>query len=360
MSRKFIVSLITLSATIVLGACGSTKEESSKKKMESAEASVEVKSGTYVLQDGDSVPDNEGYLALNLSIKNNTKDTLDIMSDDFSLYDEDGNKISTKDIYSEDDSFKNLEATTLSGGKTVSGYMVFNVEKDKKYELHYSPVLDEKKTKDIQLAIDSSKYEDQTAEAKEATSEYIDQVFLNKKADGTEKKAILANDVKKEHSDFNQGFMEDLKTEFDSDVPTTVELTKLVTSFEQANQKKAKVTYQIASMFPHQVTVNVKPETIDLEKIDTESILDKFVDENEDKYNDYDKAEQAATNYLIQQLPSKFASAQVSTSDYMSKDGYKIKLTEKDGKWTVDSSDSTDNSNYSDLVMSFKGGLGDY
>ncbi len=41
----------------------------------------------------------------------------------------------------------------------------------------------------------------------------------------------------------------------------------------------------------------------------------------------------------------------------MSGEGYKINLTQKDGKWIVDSSKSDSNYDYQALVSSFMGGL---
>ncbi|WP_290127779.1 hypothetical protein Q0F97_08360 [Tetragenococcus halophilus] len=43
----------------------------------------------------------------------------------------------------------------------------------------------------------------------------------------------------------------------------------------------------------------------------------------------------------------------------MSADGYKINLTQEDGTWTVDTSDSNDNYDYKGLISGFMGGLGD-
>ena len=42
------------------------------------------------------------------------------------------------------------------------------------------------------------------------------------------------------------------------------------------------------------------------------SIITQFVNENEGKYDDYEKASIDAEKYLLQQLPSKFDSATTS------------------------------------------------
>lgn len=128
-------------------------------------------------------------------------------------------------------------------------------------------------------------------------------------------------------------------------------------AFEKANQEKANVEYDIASLSPNQATVYVKPEVIDFNKIDFDSIGDQFVDENEGKYSDYEKAQQDAEKYILQKLPEKFGDEDVSQPEYMDGNGYKLNLTKEEEQWTVDTSDSNDNYDYKELEASFMGGL---
>ena len=56
-----------------------------------------------------------------------------------SLYDSKDEKVEPERVYSDSDKFKTLSYNDLAKGKTISGYVVFEVDKDQKYELHYSP-----------------------------------------------------------------------------------------------------------------------------------------------------------------------------------------------------------------------------
>ncbi|MGM0123726.1 hypothetical protein IGI37_001100 [Enterococcus sp. AZ194] len=370
--KKIVLSGIILSAAILLASCGSAKKDSTEGSVsaKSDKATISVKSGNYVLEEGKTVGEDEGYLALELSIKNNGKESMSVSSEDFTLYDENDNKIPGENIYSDDDTFKSFSGDNLSGGKNLNGYAVFKVDKEKKYELHYSPILfdSESESKDIELQIDTADYTDHTKNIETAVDSYISQVFLNKKKESANEKqkkeeetsSDLTNDLVKEHNDFNQKFAEEVTSMFEYYKPSSEECNKLVTEIEAANQKKAKLTYKVCSMFPNQVVLFIKPETINLDDVDLTSVEDKFISENEGKYSedDYDKVYQDAEKFFLQQLPTKLNVTPISTSDMMdSGDGFKIKLTKNKDKWQIDSSDSSGNSEYQYLVRSFMGEL---
>lgn len=356
--KKEILFSMTVGTVLLLGACGD-KGTATKPAVESQNTTVKIKSGTYVLQDGDKVKDGEGYLALDVSVKNTSKSSIDLSAQDFSLYDKKDNKISEKNMYSDDDSFQSFEGNSLSTGKSVDGYVVFPVDKDQKYELHFIPETGgSKKDKEITLKVDASKYHDDTDNIKQLADQYVSQVFLNKAAANEKKNQLkLTNDLEKEKNDFNQQFSTRLKKEFTDYIPSDAELGKTIDGFKATNQKKAKITYTIDQLFPTEASVYVSPEVINFDEIDTDSIISQFVDENEGKYEDYDKATQDAEKYLLQQLPSKFDSATVSQPSDMEGQGYKVNLTQKDGKWTVDSSKADNNYDYQSLASSFMGGL---
>lgn len=358
MKMRTISKVVLLGSILLLGACGDKGDTKKKNEAKTQDATVKVEQGNYVLQDGENVSEDEGYLALDIAIKNNTKDTLDVSSSDFSLYDSDDNKIANESIYTDDDDFKMLSSTNLSGSKKVSGYIVFKVDKDKKYELHYKPVLSEdgKKAEEVKINVNAAKYKDPSEDLKKLADQYVSQVFLGK--DAEDKGSLkLGNEVKDEQNKFNESFSNAMKKQFSAYTPSSGELQKLVQSFEQANGEKAKAEYSIASLSPNVATINVKPEAIDFNKIDFNSIADDFVSKNKGKYTDYDKAQQDAEKYIMQQLPKKFSEASAEQPSYMTGDGYKIKV-EKDGdSWKVDSDDSSSNYGYGDLKTVYMGGL---
>lgn len=363
MEAKWVSKTLVLGSALFLVGCGSNNSsggDDSEAKTE--DATIKVKQGDYVLQDGEDVGEDEGYLALNVAVKNNTKDTMQVSTSELTLYDEDDNKISNADVYTDDDDFEMLSSTNLSGGKNVSGYVVFKVDKDKKYELHYTPVLteDSEDGEEVTINVDPSKYDDASEEVETLSEQYVSEVFLaeeNTENSDDENASELGNDTNEESQNFNQTFADALKKEFYAYSPSAGELQKTVESFEKANQEKAKVEYKVASLSPNHASVYVKPEVIDFTKIDFDSIGDQFVDENKGKYSDYEKAQQDAEKYILQKLPETFSNEDVSQPQYVDGDGYKLNLNKEDEQWTVDSSDSNDNYDYKELEASFMGGL---
>jgi hypothetical protein len=384
MKKRILLGSVAVVAMLFAG-CGSNDSKGKtidKPEAKSSNTAVSIKSGTYVLNQDNKVSENEGLLALEVSIKNSSKEKLSISKEDLTLYDEDGNKISGENIYTDDSSFKQIDYTSLSSGKTQNGYVIFNVEKDKKYELHYVPAYpiseEEQKAEEIELKVDPSKYYDPSEDFKKMTESYVSQVFLGKAAEQAkeneekdtdkdekkdkedEVKYELSNNLTTEHNEFNSAFSERIKKMTDYYEPSTAEAEKIVTDFEAANQKKAKVTYEVAEMYPNKAIVYVRPEVISFDDVDTDAIENKFVDENRGKYDedsDYDKIYQDAEKYILQQLPTTFEQTKISTPEYMNGEGYKVTLTKEKDKWTLDSSNSSKNYDFNQMYNGFMGGL---
>lgn len=354
-----VLGLFFLCTILVLSACsgGSTGKDGEKKDSASSKvAAIEIENGSYVVPEGESVTEDTGFLALNVKIKNMGKDTLSLSSDEINLYDEDDNKISQQRFYTTDTNFKELQFESISGGKSTNGYVIFKVDKDKKYELHYAPIsyTDDKK-EDIQLDVNANDYEDKSSDVEKLAEEFVNEVFLNKKSE--EKSEVLSNNLEEEHAAFNKTFAQSLGKDFYYYKPSEAELMTAIDAFEVANGKKAKITYSIKEFYPDSATVYVKPETIHFDSLDTEAIINDFVDKNEDKYSDYEKAESDAEKYLLEQLPTKYEAASVSTNDSSSGEGYELHLTKKDDKWTIDTTDGSNNYTFKYLKQAFMGDL---
>ena len=225
--------------------------------------------------------------------------------------------------------------------------------------------------KSISIKVDPKKYKDTTGDVKDLTEQYINTVFLNKTDDKAAKTndskddkkadskdtATLSNNLTEEHDAFNKEFATALGDQFNNYQASEAELMKPIEAFEAANAKKAKITYTIKQYLPEAATIYVKPETIKFDDLDTDSIVNDFVNKNEAKYTDYDKAQRDAEKYLLEQLPTKFDSATVSASDSSNGEGYEVNLKKEDGKWTVDSSDNSDNYDFDSLKQDFRGEL---
>ena len=405
-------SALVLTA-LALVACGNSKKASDSGTASNSNFEVSVKDGMYVLpKDEDS---NSHYLALQVEIKNNRDKQFSFTSQDIALYNEKDEKVEPIQIYESDSKTKFMSyGDSLSKGKSVAGYVVYEVDKDAKYELHFAPsfyddVKDNKKDKnDVAIKVDPSQYEDNIDEAKEAMKKYVDAVYLdgentggasnvsftndksqivaledkksdNKKSDdkksddkksddkksddkkSDDKKSsndsdLITNDVKADREEFIKKFIESFGKGFYNYKPSDSELRTFVEAYIKANAKRAKVDYKVKTYLPDYAVVYVRPETIDLNNLNVHELSRKFYEENKGKYSNYSEAMKAGEKYILENAPSQFDSTPLDTSDNMQKEGYEIKMTKKDGKWTIDT--SSKNYNLKDMARTFRGGIG--
>ena len=405
-------SALVLTA-LALVACGNSKKASDNGTASNSNFEVSVKDGMYVLpKDEDS---NSHYLALQVEIKNNRDKQFSFTSQDIALYNEKDEKVEPIQIYESDSKTKFMSyGDSLSKGKSVAGYVVYEVDKDAKYELHFAPsfyddVKENKKGKnDVAIKVDPSQYEDTIDEAKEAMKKYVDAVYLdgentggasnvsftddktqivaledkksdNKKSDdkksddkksddkksddkkSDDKKSsndsdLITNDVKADREEFIKKFIESFGKGFYNYKPSDSELRTFVEAYIKANAKRAKVDYKVKTYLPDYAVVYVRPETIDLNNLNVHELSRKFYEENKGKYSSYSEAMKAGEKYILENAPSQFDSTPLDTSDNMQKEGYEIKMTKKDGKWTIDT--SSKNYNLKDIARTFRGGIG--
>lgn len=404
-------SALVLTA-LALVACGNSKKASDNGTASNSNFEVSVKDGMYVLpKDEDS---NSHYLALQVEIKNNRDKQFSFTSQDITLYNEKDEKVEPIQIYESDSKTKFMSyGDSLSKGKSVAGYVVYEVDKDAKYELHFAPsfyddVKENKKGKnDVAIKVNPSQYEDTIDEAKEAMKKYVDAVYLdgentggasnvsftndktqivaledkksdNKKSDdkkseekkdgnksedkkSDDKKSsrdsdVITNDVKADREEFIKKFIESFGKGFYNYKPSDSELRTFAEAYIKANAKRAKVDYKVKTYLPDYAVIYVRPETIDLDNLNVHELSRKFYEENKGKYSNYSEAMKAGEKYILENAPSQFDSTPLDTSDNMQKEGYEIKMTKKDGKWTIDT--SSKNYNLKDMARTFRGGIG--
>ena len=404
-------SALVLTA-LALVACGNSKKASDNGTASNSNFEVSVKDGMYVLpKDEDS---NSHYLALQVEIKNNRDKQFSFTSHDITLYNEKDEKVEPIQIYESDSKTKFMSyGDSLSKGKSVAGYVVYEVDKDAKYELHFAPSFyddvkeNQKGKNDVAIKVDPSQYEDNIDEAKEAMKKYVDAVYLdgentggasnvsftddktqivaledkksgNKKSDdkkseekkddkksedkkSDDKKSsndndVITNDVKADREEFIKKFIESFGKGFYNYKPSDSELRTFAEAYIKANAKRAKVDYKVKTYLPDYAVIYVRPETIDLDNLNVHELSRKFYEENKGKYSSYSEAMKAGEKYILENAPSQFDSTPLDTSDNMQKEGYEIKMTKKDGKWTIDT--SSKNYNLKDMARTFRGGIG--
>ena len=354
-------SALVLTA-LALVACGNSKKASDNGTASNSNFEVSVKDGMYVLpKDEDS---NSHYLALQVEIKNNRDKQFSFTSHDITLYNEKDEKVEPINIYESDSKTKFMSyGDSISKGKSVAGYVVYEVDKDAKYELHFAPSFyddvkeNQKGKNDVAIKVDPSQYEDTIDEAKEAMKKYVDAVYLdgentggasnvsftndktqivaledkksdNKKSDdkkseekkddkksedkkSDDKKSsndsdVITNDVKADREEFIKKFIESFGKGFYNYKPSDSELRTFAEAYIKANAKRAKVDYKVKTYLPDYAVIYVRPETIDLDNLNVHELSRKFYEENKGKYSSYSEAMKAGEKYILENAPSQF------------------------------------------------------
>lgn len=358
--KKIVKYSLVLSTALLLAACGnsSTSTSSDPGVAENTNVKIEVKGGTYVLPT-DKSSDSQ-YLAVELKVTNKTDKKMEISTSDFKFYDEEEDEVSALDTYSYGSDFETLSFDSISGGKSKTTYLIYEIDEDASYSLHYAPFLDEN-AKELKVTVDAADYEDTTGEVESLVSSYVNAVFLNKEteASSSEKEeksssAVLANDVEAAKTEFIADYVKELTDEFYYYVPSEDEAKTFINAYIAENAKRAKVTYTLKTYLPDFAEIYVRPEVIDLSTVDMDSLADKFVEENQGKFENYSDAEKAAEKYVLEQIPTMLNTASIATSGSMyDKEGFLITLTKNsEGEWEIN---TASDSYYSYLIETFSG-----
>ncbi|MFT8318908.1 MAG: DUF5105 domain-containing protein [Sporolactobacillus sp.] len=353
--KMIILSIVLLLLLFTVGGCGkSTGNNKKKNEAESSVASLKIQNGSYVTSEGKANSKDHAALALSISITNHTKESLDLYSGDFSLYDAKNQKVSAdNDIYDESDIFKTLESSDLSPRKTVTGNLIFDVAKGKTYELHYQPDVYKggKKTGEVILKFNTGKYKDPSADVRQATDAYIQAVFFSNNTPAYSK--YVANDPAKDQAIVKNAFTKDVSESFD-DNWSKQQIDKVYKAYQAASREKGGADVKVYSVFSTHATVEVVPKVLDFDSLsdDVETLKDQFIDDNQGKYSSYDAAVKAWYAYLADHIGELFNKADAVPAD----DSYKLNLSEHDGKWEINTDNSSANYDYQSLVHAMTGG----
>lgn len=186
--KKTVLLFTVFISIVMLAACGGgdgggeKKETTGKSKI--IEATIEDASFVLLTQNGEYDPEsNYGMVKIDVNIKNKTKESIDIMPQAaMYLYDGDDQIDAEMTIdTSLDISYTTNNSIGAEKQKTYS--VMFNVERDKEYELNIEPnMLDiEKVAEPIILKVNMSDYNDsyeKLSEPIEALQAYIETIYL--------------------------------------------------------------------------------------------------------------------------------------------------------------------------------------
>lgn len=156
---------------------------------QNSKVAVSIEDGTYIIPDGGTVDEDTDFLALEIKVKNKSDEELDVTSSDFSLYDEDGEKVSSEHVYDSQGKFKLLSSESLSEGKSFTKPLVFKVAKAAEYELHYEPVYSsDEEEKGLELTVNTKDYPDDAKVVEGLMDQYIETMFCDSDVEESEEK----------------------------------------------------------------------------------------------------------------------------------------------------------------------------
>lgn len=348
---KFLL-ISVLALLLLIAGCGKSSNEKGEGKSDIA--TITIRGGQFITKDGQENTDDSALLALNISITNNSGESLDLLSDDFSLYDSKNEKVSVDEsIYDSEGDFKMLDTDSLAKDKTVTGYLPFRVAKNKSYELHFQPSVykEDKKSDEIVVKINTKPYKDDQQQIKDAMNAYVQTVFFSK--NDPNYATLVANDANKDKAQLKELFIKNMGSTLENQL-SDQQTAQIYDAFISANRDKGSVELKVDTALPNSAVVEVTPKVLFLNDMydEVEKLKDQFIDDNRGKYSDYNAAMKGWYAYMAKNMGEVFKNADARTSDST----YKINLKKEGEKWQIDSEKSTANYDYEDLLSDMTGG----
>ncbi|MDA7026399.1 DUF5105 domain-containing protein [Bacillus sp. CLL-7-23] len=348
-SKKLLLIMLLMFTAIFATACGgnndsgsskSENKEPEKSEKSAGNAEVKVLNSEYTLPGDTSanLDKNELVLKVKVSVKNTGNEPLDVDQYQFALY-QDNTKVTDVSMLSLRD--QELQSADLNKGKSVEGFLYYQVEKGKKYQLEYTPKTHgDKKIDPITFDIDGNQIADTAKNLQDpakALLAYTDITLYGKDNEDFEK---LTGENKREVvSDFLKDFQKDTLNSLDllyTDKVNKKKLNKLTNTILHVYQEKTKVTAVTTTMTDEEATVEAT-----ITPIDTDEALKEVSKKTEEYQNSkglrfYDeKVKNASLDFMNEEVKkSKTASSSKTVEVRLKKDD--------DGKWQLDFDRSSD------------------
>ncbi|MGX9134850.1 DUF5105 domain-containing protein [Rummeliibacillus sp. JY-2-4R] len=352
-NRKLYLFICLASFSLLLAACGSGSSGSESKK-EARDVGFTVNNGEYLTITKYDDNEEKTYLKLNVTVQNKSKNEISLMDSDFSLYDQNDEKIEAVYLNPPDeDSYKELSGS-VSPEKKASGDLAYPINNEEKYELHYQPdIYSDKgdKHEELVVNVDPSKYKNETTNVKKAIEAYMDNVFLSK--ENPNFKTLVVNDVIKDSQKFDEELGNQIKEGFGVQTPDLKTEKVFIEKYRKALNQKIEPTYQIEFADSKTAKVMVKFKNFDTSDLykQTKKVSEQFVKKSQSKYSydEYDKAKKDALVYTFSRIDQILNNTKLRND---SRD-YSITMKNVEGKWKINTTDDDMNSEYNDLLKAF-------
>ncbi|MED4453977.1 DUF5105 domain-containing protein [Metabacillus fastidiosus] len=326
MFKRINFLLVILAVFLILSAC-SDKTEKTGGTAKSKQIEAKIESAQYIKSSRIEEEDQDA-IAVKINVKNLLDSEIRLSSyDGIKLYDGDQQLSTESDLY---DSKIGLDSDTSGGigaGKSKTVLAIFEVEKDKKYEIGLNPSIPGEEEKEVILEFDTAKYAESHEtldDPAKAFAAYVDQIYYEKENNDYEKfitadKAALQEAAKKTFKNtIKDAFYEKVSDE---------QLEKMYMSYRNMLAEKAKVDVKTIAYANDKAVVGVNIETIPLGNISSEII--EYKREFTEDTGSYDREE--VTEYIVSKFDEIISSMELKASE----DRIEIPITKKDGKWVI-------------------------
>lgn len=329
MWKKLALFILLCAVVMYLNACSDSGEDASSAKGEMVE--VSLIDATYVLtgQDDDvSEGAEKGMLMVDLKVKNLDDSSIRVSTlENIKLYDgdEQSDPIQQSNRYVNIDS---IDSTQIGSGKVETMSVLFEVEKDKKYEIAIITNSFEGENEEVILELNTEEYAesyDALQNPAKALEAYIDMVYLDR--DNINYKAYVTADKEALQKDAKKGFAETLDSEFREGIPGQ-DLDDMYDGFRSTLAKVSEINAEVTAIGNDKAEVTLEYTALPLN--DLTEVMSKYREEFRGKNDVNFKKE---NEYLI----SKFNSILNDLKVKAGKD-IDVRMVKKDGKWTLDSS----------------------
>lgn len=328
-SLLFFTAIISL---LLLAACGGTGEKtSSKGSSKMFEASLVDASFILLSKEGEYDPESDhGTVKLTINIKNTTKESIDILPEmDMHLYDG-ADQIDANPAIDSLLDMTYTANTSIGAGKQKTYTVLFDVEKEKEYELNIEPNLfsETQKVEPVTFKVDMSQYSDSydtLTEPVEALQAYIETIYFDKKHDNLEE--LMNVDLDKRMKEAEKGFSRFIKDATYQDVEEK-RVSEFYEHFTQVLKEKGEIEVLLKGNSDEKAYIEVRYAGISSGDVGEE--YNKVRQSYLDKLEVYNREE--AEEYAVSKLNTIISQSKVAEG----RNPLDIYMVKKDGKWSFE------------------------
>ncbi|MEJ8776713.1 DUF5105 domain-containing protein [Pseudogracilibacillus sp. ICA-222130] len=331
--RERIRVLLAIVMLLVFTACsaGEDKEADSTRKSKVLEATVE--DGAFILSSTNDEFDPEGdtgTIKLNVAVKNITDRSMNLFPEkDMQLFDGD-EQIDAVSIFDASIELDVPSNTSIGANKKKTFSVLFEVERNKEYELHIEPLLmSGEGVESVTFPVDMSEFDDTyevLQEPVDVLTAYLDTIYFDEKDEKLEEmmQVDVEKQLKEAEKEFTQ-FLDDATFKDISDKQTA----KLYETYVETLKDKGEYHIQLKGNSGEHAVVELQ-----YKGISAVDVGDEFSNVRKDyleKSANYDRKK--ADEYAISQLDKIIR----DTDSTEGRDNLEIRMVKKDEKWTFES-----------------------